>query len=508
MIEVALSVGKAPVAWVQTADLGNGEYARALTVIAPAVRAETGAHRVVLAIDTSRSMELIGRGNVRRMVKAIVAALPQGARVQAVVFDRTAERVTKTWLPAESSAAEIDAALAKRGAVNGSDIAAAFELVKTALAEPGDEHGQAMVIAITDGVFGGATLDKSLGARAEALDLHAIVLDPTGMTSPDGDALRPLVGFYGGTYVEVPLDEFDHAIADAAEWLRPAWQNLELTGMAGVTLPEQIRAGTGFVQWSIGPRPQNISLAARGETRVKSSAAMLPAAPIAQLALEQLGDSVDDAGEKRRAQLTQRFPAVDDEHDLAVLTTRGRVAAQRRQMIAGGGPYTRMVDVPDQGPPRPPKPIAGTRGGGSSLDQIIVKRMLNDQLKPRAYSCYARQLGLLNSLTGDATFAIELGRGEVTRVTVTGFEANAEFRACLLDAAYGLAPPMPTPGYNLDDRAEIGYALRFRIHDEKPDVASGTETVTPRAPQPSDGNHPKLDVGDTSTPLGALKPNR
>jgi Mg-chelatase subunit ChlD len=261
-IEVALALGKAPVAWLQTMELGNGDFARALTVIAPAIRAETGAHRVVFAIDTSRSMELIGRGNVRRMVKAIIAALPQGAEVQAVLFDRTAERATKTWMPAETSVAAIDAALAKRGAVNGSDLAGAFELVKAALAEPGDTHGQAMVIAITDGVFGGisnGTLEHALGGRADTLDLHAIVLDPTGMTSPDGDALQPLVGTYGGTFVEVPLDDLDHAIADVAEWLRPAWQNLELTGMAGVTLPEQIRAGTGFVQWSIGPRPHTIS---------------------------------------------------------------------------------------------------------------------------------------------------------------------------------------------------------------------------------------------------------
>ena len=37
----------------------------------------------------------------------------------------------------------------------------------------------------------------------ETIDVHALVLDPHAMSSPDGDAIHPLVSTYGGTYVEV-----------------------------------------------------------------------------------------------------------------------------------------------------------------------------------------------------------------------------------------------------------------------------------------------------------------
>lgn len=515
MISVALAMGKAPIAWLQTTDLGDGETARALTVIAPAVRAETGAHRVLFVIDTSRSMELVGRNNVRRLVGAISSALPQGSTIEAILFDRRAERVLKAWQPAETATSAIDQALAKHGAVNGSDLVGAFALANTALAEPTTSHAQAMVITITDGVFGGVATDalaKALGGRTETIDVHALVLDPHAMSSPDGDAIHPLVSAYGGTYVEVAIDDLDRTIAEVSDWLRPAWQDLAVTGIGTpLGLPQEVRAGTGFVQLSLGPRTKGVTITAHGDAPVTVHATVLPAAPIAQLVLAQVDDDnlgPGVSGEQLRAKLTQHFPSIDDEHDLAVLSTVGRVAAGRRQMIAGGGPYTRMVELPDAAFP-PSTTISTTVStGGSALDRSIIKRLLNDQLQPHAYSCYARSLGRMIALAGTATFQIELGRGEVTRVTVTGFEDNAEFHACLVDAAYGLAPPMPTPGYNLDDRSTVNYPLTFSVRDKQPAVAASDAAVTPAASTPVDGRRPKLDVGDTTTPLGNVKQGR
>ncbi|HEY6033531.1 MAG TPA: hypothetical protein VIV58_04705, partial [Kofleriaceae bacterium] len=94
VIEVPIKfTGTAPIAWLASTDLGDGKVARALTVLAPAVRADTGPHRAVFVIDTSRSMELVGRGTVQRLVAAVAAALPQDSRIEAVLFDRKAERV-------------------------------------------------------------------------------------------------------------------------------------------------------------------------------------------------------------------------------------------------------------------------------------------------------------------------------------------------------------------------------------------------------------------------------
>ncbi len=40
-------------------------------------------------------------------------------------------------------------------------------------------------------------------------------------------------------------------------------------------------------------------------------------------------------------------PVVDEDHAFVVLSRTGTVAASRRSMIAGGGPYTRMLDLDD-----------------------------------------------------------------------------------------------------------------------------------------------------------------
>ena len=505
-IDVPLEVaGKEPVAWLQTAALGDGQVAQALTVIAPALRADTGPHRVLFVIDTSRSMDLVGRGNVRKLVTAIGNALPQGSTVEAILYDHTAERVFKMWKPNPGG---LDEALAKHAALNGSDLAGALALAKQALAEPGAPRGQAMVISISDGVLGGVTpaaLATALGGKLDALDFHALVLDPHGMRTQDGDALRGLVTTYGGSYVEVSIDERDEAIAGVASWLRPAWQDL---AVAGWTLPAEVRAGTGFTVTRIAGKPGALTLKARGDAAVTAAVSPLPAAPIAQLVLAPLDDDdfgIGEAGEKARAKLARRFPAADDEHDLAVPATQGRIAAQRRQLLANGGSYTRTVDFAD--PAFVPSIHIGTTtvSGGSALDRTIIKRLLVDQLQPHAYACYARSLGRMVALAGTATFTVELARGEVTRVAVGGFEANPEFATCLVEAAYGMAPPMPTPGYNTDDRSVVSYALTFSMRDKQPSVAAGETTTNTTDETPATTQRPKLQV-DPSTSLGGLKP--
>lgn len=490
-IDVPITVaGKQPVAWLQQADLGEGQLAQALTVIAPAVRADTGPQRVLFVIDTSRSMELVGRGNVRKLVAAIAHALPKGSTVEAILYDHTAERVWKAWQP---NADGLDEALAKHAALNGSDLAGALALAKQAIAEPGP---RAIVIAIGDGMIGdSAVLDK--------VEVHAIVLDPHGMRAPD-NALRKLVATNGGSYVEVSVDDLDQAITGVASWLRPAWQDLAI---AGWNVPTEVRAGTGFTLTRVAQKPSAMTLTARGESKVSARISTLPAAPIAQLVLAPLDDDdfgTGDGGEKARAKLARRFPAADDEHDLAVLSTQGRIATQRRSLIASGGSYTRAIDLPDPG--FVPSIHIGTTtvSGGSALDRTIIRRLLVDQLQPHSYSCYARSLGRLVTLAGTATFTLELARGEVSHVTVAGFADHPDFAACLVEAAYGMAPPLPTPGYNTDDRSVVSYALTFSIRDKQPSVAAGadaqTSTTTPAAK-----TERTLEV-DPSTALGGLRP--
>jgi hypothetical protein len=512
VIDVPLTLSsKAPIAWLASTDLGAGQVARALTVLAPPLRTESGPRRALFVIDMSRSMELIGRGNVRKLVATVAAALPQGSEIEAVLFDRTAQRALNAWAPNDAKAlAAIDQALAQHTAANGSDLGAAFALAHAALAQPNGPRNQAMVITISDGVFGQIspeTLAKQLGGSNATLDVYGLVLSPPGMTAPDGEALRVLTSTYGGSYLAETIDDLDRAQIDLATWLRPAWQDVALAG-AKWSVPGEIRAGTGFTVLGVTPRDARITVKARGDKVLAISPGAVTA-PIGALVVARVDEDDLATGldrDHRRARLALKFPAADLGHDLAVLSTTGKVAAQRRQMIVAGGPYTRILEVAD--PPFDAAAPALTRRttGGSSLDRTIIKRLLNDQLQPHSYSCYARSLGRMIALAGTATFEIEMGRGEVTRVSVGGFTNAPEFAACLADAAYGIAPPMPTPGYNVDDRTLVTYALTFAIRDHEPEVSATSDAaVAPQGEPTPDTARPRLDV-DATTPLGRERP--
>jgi hypothetical protein len=507
-VELAIAPNE-PIAWVQSAELGDGLTARAVTVIAPPPRAEAGARHVVFVLDTSRSMELVGRPVVRSLVQAILAALPKGAEVEAILYDRTATRVLGSWQSAADAATRtaIDKALELRPAINGSDLAGALGLAHALVTERG--RGQAMVVAITDGVLGsarGQELTLALAASVDDVDVHAIVLDPAHMRSPGIAALRGPVGHYGGAYVEVGVDELDPALAGMSSWLRPAWLDLAIAGDAFTAMPDQLRAGSGFVATAIARKPTAVVIRGRAEGPIAITAHAGPSAPLAQLVLARASslDFGDDAA--RRARVRARHAAVDADHDLAVLSTTGRVAQSRRQMIAGGGPYTRVVALTDAAYVPSVHIGAATGPTHSAIDRAIIKRMLNDQLQPRAYSCYQRALGLVPGLAGTVHLELDLGRGEVTHVGLVG-TGNATFDTCLLDAAYGMTPPLPTPGVNDDDRSFVNYSITFAVRENKPLVLPGdADSTSPLDIEAIQGGVPRHLNVDTRTPLGGLTP--
>ncbi|MDQ3366700.1 MAG: VWA domain-containing protein, partial [Myxococcota bacterium] len=241
-VELAVA-GTQPIAWVQTQPLADGWHASLVTVLGPQVK-PAGARRVVLLVDGSRSMDLVGRHNVVKVINRLGAALPRDAEIEAIVYDREVTRVFGELRPATpQNLAAIETAVTQRGSKNGSDIVGAFararELVDGA-------RGQAMVIVITDGVTGdvdGAALTRALGAKTSTVDVHAIVLDPAATSSPETDALRAPVNLFGGAYVEVAVDRLDDALTAIDGWVRPAWLDLALGDAA---IPREVRAGGGF----------------------------------------------------------------------------------------------------------------------------------------------------------------------------------------------------------------------------------------------------------------------
>ena len=480
-----------PLAWVQDEAMGDGIVARAVTVLAP--RATVHAKRVLFVIDHSASMKLVGHSAIDELLAGIRNALPAGTEIEAIAFDRAPARLLGAWKPADASAfAAIDAALAKRPLGNGSDLATAFALAHEALAEGSREP--ALVVAITDGMLGeldADTLAQKLG-EPRNVDLAAVVLVPPYMQSPTRTALAATVDRLGGSYTEIDASDLD-PFAHHPGLLAPGWRLGDGT---------EVHAGEGFVAFSLAPAAKAATLTAHDETTKLALA--LHSAPatslVGQLALARSDDS--------HAALFARHPFADTTHDLAVLAAAGRVAASRRQMIAGGGPYTRMIAAED------PDDNSGLRlvpsvtvGRPTVLDRDMLQKLFELQLQPAAFRCYQRALGRNPSLGGTVQFGIELGRGEVTRVVLAG-TGDTAFDQCLVDAAYTLAPPAIDPRIDPDDRTIANYPLTFAVRAEKPVVVSGdADSSSPLDIDAIKGGVPeRVRVQDAATPLGPLRP--
>jgi len=513
VIDVDLAFAKPePLVWTQTEALGDGKSATLVTVIAPPRATVMAARRALFVIDTSRSMEMVGRANALQVMRAIATSLPAGSQIEAIAFDRTAHRVFAGWKPA--SAATIDAIAAaitaRSTTINGTDLDAAFTTAHAALGELGAE--QAVVIAITDGMLGDLDrrLTAALDAKPSQLDVHVVALDPPGATVPSASRLREPIELYGGSYVEVGVDELAIALPGAAGWLRPSWTDVTATG--GVVVPAQLRAGAGATQVIVhaGAAPA-IAVTAKAQTTVKSVARVAPGAGAAVIALATPPEGViDPRSYKARPIVTPKTP-------FAVLTDRGRVAANRTAMVRGGGPYTRMIVVADADPSRTIAPTSrsvapgGAAARPSAIAKIALERMLREQLQPKAYACYQRALGLDQKLAGLVTFDVHIARGEVTRAGTTGI-GDATFRACLADAAYLMTPPLPDPAVHDDDETVVHYPVTFKLHENKPlvvpgdadsDTAIDIDAVQGGVPA---GRRTPVKV-DGSTPLGGMRPS-
>jgi hypothetical protein len=498
-----------PIAWLQEQPLGDGTVARALTVAAPRSPSLAQTRRALLVIDNSRSMNLVGRDSVAKLVAAVGAALPSGSEIEAIAFDRAPARLLGAWRPTDGAAlAAIDAALAKRAPRNGSDLGTALALAHEVLTE--GKRSPALVIVITDGVLGDLDADSlatKLGDPRD-VDLHAIVIDPSEMKNPTADALAGAIARVGGGYAELSVADLPGAFGHVPGWLSPAWQ-LAVTGGAA-EIPAQLRAGEGFVAIEIAKTQKPLALTATAEL---TKLALAPrggstTSLVAQLALARATEVP--------ARVFAQHPFADATHDLAVLANAGKVAANRRAMIAGGGPYTRMTAVEDpddafeaagaltQVVPPPP----------TVIDHDILQHLFELQLQPAAYRCFQRALGRTPELAGTVQFGIELGRGEVTRVVLAG-TGDAVFDGCLVDAAYSLVPPLLDPKIDPDDRTIANYPLTFSVRADKPIVVAGdADSASPIDIDAVKGGVPRLPrrgpvrAQDTTTPLGPLRPTK
>ena len=512
--------GKEPVVWTQTQPIIDGWSATVVTVAAPPVRTtSTQTRRALFVIDGSRSMELVGRGNVSKVVGKIASALPAGVELEGIIYDRTAQRVFKSWKPESTqTVAELISAVQKHVPQNGSTLTSAFELAHTAITD--GARAQTMVIVISDGVLGevtGTDLIKALDLKTSTVDVLAVVLDPGRTSAPDADVLRAPVNLYGGSFVELAADNIDTSLLVVDDWLRPSW--LELA-MGDLAIPATVRAGSGFSRTIIHPgRPSKLSLTGHGDLPFSIAPRAAPSVPVAALALATVGDgdtplSADpDPDETERARANRLLkkalaahPFVRDGLSFAVLSTQGKVARNRIAMVKGGGPYERVTAVPDPGQratsfssnvkvPVPPKPTA--------IAKITLERLFRDQLQPKAFACYQRALARSPRLSGTILFALRLGRGEVTQVHLTG-TTDQSFEDCLRDAAFALVVPFPDFTVNADDQTLANYPLTFNLSEAKPVIILGDADST----SPLDIDSIQGGVPNSATPLGNMRPGK
>ncbi len=505
-IGVELVLARAePAVWTQTESLGGGVTARAITVVTPGVRL-VAPRRALFVIDGSRSMELVGRHNVKKLVRALAGVLPQGSEIEAIFYDRTAARVFPSWTaPKPDALAMLDTLIENRPAGNGSDASAGLALASTIL---GESTGAApLVVLISDGVLGeiaATSLAGALAPQKKGVELHAIVLARGRMQNPDSEALQVAVGEHGGSYTVLSVEKLDKQLANAADWLRPAWLQLALAG-TGTAIPSQLPAGGGAVLFELARSPRAVKLSAKaGAKRLQIAARPAPATAFAQLAFASEDTTLFL---QELAGWRARHPAASFDRSLAVLATAGKVAANRRAMIAGGGPYTRMVELGDPAFPPEVRMAAVTPTGGSAIDSKALELLFRTQLQPAAYACYQRAIARLPRLAGTVTFRLEIGRGELTRATVTGLQ-DPMFDACVLDAAYLVTPSLPNPDYNVDDRTVANYPITFSVRENKPfAIAGDADSDSPIDISAIKGGVPRgaIKAGDTSTPLGDLR---
>lgn len=523
LVELEVS-GKQPIAWTQTQPLADGWNASVVTVLGPQHVRTANDRQVVFVIDSSRSMELVGRHNVAKVVARLGAALPPNSQLEAILFDRTPTRVFGELRPASpDNIAVIEAALARRGGSNGSDVAAAFALARTVLTSG---RGQAMVILITDGVIpelDGDVLSRALDAKTSTVDVHAIVLDPAATRSPSAATLRGPINLYGGAYVELAVDELDDALATIDEWLRPAWLELAL---GPHSIPTEVSAGGGFTRPLIHKGPLRGALTGHGDARFSIPLRSAPPAPIAALALATASPAeltgIDDPTDAELIQAEPTYqralgahPFASKTTSFAVLAASGKVARSRLAVTAGGGRYERIIAVADPEPHLIPSAIRSSPNPAltaSAIARSTLERLFRDQLQPKAFTCYQRALGRNPRLAGTAQFRFRLGRGEVTHVELAGL-GDPQLDACLLDAAYLMSPPMPDFTINADDQTIANYPLTFNRREDQPYVVLGdADSSSPididaiQAEVPGRRRDP-LNF-DTSTPLGGLRPSK
>ena len=497
----------ATAAWVDVLPVDGQRGVIAVSALAPrALKADPLAdRRILVVVDTSRSVGTTGLAAAARAVDAVLAAAPPSARIEAILFDRAPRRLFKTWRPAPEARGDLVSTI--RGATpgNGTDLGAALALAAQAL---GEGSGDALVVLVSDGVVAaeldGDALRDRLGSAAAAVDVGAILLVPDDAALPDVHygALAGLIRHVGGRAVALRVSELDRRAAALPAELREP-EPLEDLGVEAdgatvdITLPDALASGGGLVALGTyrGGRPGAARLTARrGEERVIVRAR--PAADASSTLALADADPIAFRGARRRAAV------VAPDASLVALDRKARVTRQRLALVAAGGPFTRIPPPPElerghRFEPFTTRPIElRSQRAAGSLPPDVVRSMLTQQLVPRARGCLARALAGGRRVQGTLTVELQLTRGEMMAAAAPG-PLDPALVTCVVDAAYDLTVPAYATGGEPDPIYLVRYPLRFETR--------GNEAITILGD--ADSAEP-IDTGvkvDIDDPMGNLR---
>jgi hypothetical protein len=538
------------VAELATRQLDKRGGAYALTVLSPASEdtRPTAYERVLLIVDTSRSLGPTGTAAARAIVDSLLAAATPAAQTEAIVFARQARALTGRLGTDRSALKKHLAAALSGSASNGSDLGEALGGAAALLKRAGPTTSTplgaiargasdpTLIVIVTDAMFPLALDGPQAIGRIGSIALNeariaSVVLVPDQAVLPDphDGPLGELARRTGGRIITVRHGE---AGARAPrlwnELAQPApvreidvdWRGAAVTGDDAV--PHELEAGEGLVVfgWYRGRAPGSVQIAAelrgrRVAVRPRRAGAIgskttLALALINRPAGELLPAPAGAAADESDAERAERAPVdaairagvATDASSLVALDTRDRFARDRLAFARKWGasqyrrhppPRERSVGEDDAPSVRPiigrRAPLAVRRTG--ELDRAIIQRLMKHHVVPRARACYDRALRRAPGLTGSVTIELEMVRGEVqdariSRTTIT----DAALTECLLDAAFAT----PVPQVALGDTSEVvvvaRYPLRLRRNQKRPEVTPGADG---RATDPDD-------------PLGGLDP--
>ncbi len=471
--------GTAPVLAAAHVEVG-GRVLSTIGIYVPdhRVRGRFAPRRLLFVIDTSRSIGDEGRRAALALVDTLVRAAPAGTPVEAVLFDRQPRRALGAWAAGDGGgSSRLARALRDAPMASGTDLASALRLASDVL---GDQP--AHVVVITDGVLpvehDGAALVGHFPVATDRITVDVIVPLVGGAAAPDRGALETLTATFHGRVLAMPADRPLPAAALTAELATGLpIEALSITDGDAVLelddLPEEIAAGTGVIvtaELERQPRPLTLH-AARGEAAIKATAIALPAGAGR---LGTRGFHLD--ADRFQLDLARTHHLVGPQVAVVVIDRRAAGGTARHDLARRTGLYTFTAPPEELAalPSAPPVPV--TRAAIRRLGELprdSVNRALRDQLVPALRVCYRAGLRGAPQPAGELVVELEIARGEVMAVNLSGDHFPAGMIDCVADAAYALS----TPTYELGGFPDTVYVIRKPVTFEPPATAADEPSV-------------------------------